>query len=218
MITKSKRAFALSEILIFAFLVYTGLVKVVEVAPIGPENTEVGFASLNGAIAKIFPFNNMWYELTEWLGYIAIGVCLGFAFLGLLQIIKGKSLKAVDKELWVLAGFYVVVIGCYVLFEIVELNYRPVILDEGLEASYPSSHTMLAVCVFGAAVYEFDKYINNKTLNAVLKCLCILAAALMVVGRMLSGVHWFTDICGGVLLSVTLLSLFRAVNLRLEEK
>lgn len=216
--TKSKEKFISAAVSFALFVIYTVLAKVVDVAAIGPENTEVGFASINGAVAKLFPYNNGWYELTEWLGYIALGVCLGFALFGFMQLVKGKSLKAVDKEIWVLAGFYVVVIGFYALFEKIELNYRPVILEEGLEASYPSSHTVLALCVFVSAIYEFDKYIKDKKLNALLMGLFIAAAVITVIGRLMAGVHWVSDIIGGLLLSVSLLILFQAVNLKLQEK
>lgn len=216
--TKSKEKFVSAAVSFALFVIYTVLAKVVDVQAIGPENTEVGFASVNGAVAKLFPYNNTWYELTEWLGYIALGVCLGFALFGLMQLVKGKSLKAVDKEIWVLAGFYAVVIFFYALFEKVELNYRPVILDEGLEASYPSSHTVLALCVFISAIYEFNKYIKNKNLNAIFMALSIAAAVITVIGRLMAGVHWVSDIIGGLLLSVSLLILFQAVNLKLQEK
>jgi len=216
--TKSKEKFVSAAVSFALFVIYTVLAKVVDVQAIGPENTEVGFASVKGAVAKLFPYNNTWYELTEWLGYIALGVCLGFALFGLMQLVKGKSLKAVDKEIWVLAGFYAVVIFFYALFEKVELNYRPVILDEGLEASYPSSHTVLALCVFISAIYEFNKYIKNKNLNAIFMALSIAAAVITVIGRLMAGVHWVSDIIGGLLLSVSLLILFQAVNLKLQEK
>jgi undecaprenyl-diphosphatase len=37
---------------------------------------------------------------------------------------------------------------------------------------------------------------------------CVLVAAVTVAARMMSGVHWLTDIIGGVLLSCVLLGLF----------
>jgi len=206
-----------SSIILFClFVVYTVLVKVVDVMPIGPENSEVGFASINGVFAKTFTYNGFWYQLTEYLGYMAIGVCLAFALLGLLQLIKGKSFKAVDKEIWVLAGFYVVVIAFYVLFEVLVINYRPIILEEGLEASYPSSHTVLAVSVFLSAVYEFETYIKNRNLKLTLQAVVIILAVLMVVGRMLSGVHWISDIIGGCLLAVSLVLMFVGVREKIK--
>ena len=194
-----------TALLFCIFVVYTLVVKFVAVGP-GTEGTDLGLCTFNKQVASVLPFNNTWYQITEYLGYAAIGVCLGFAFFGLLQLIKGKSLKAVDKEIWVLAVFYVVVIAFYALFEKLIINYRPVILDEGLEASYPSSHTVLAACVFVSACILFEKYlVKNKTVKAVAQVVCILAAVCTICGRLLSGVHWVTDIVGGMILSAALL-------------
>ena len=187
------------------FVVWTLVVKFVDVGP-GTEGTDLGLCTFNQKIAGVLPFNKMWYDVSEYLGYAALGVCLGFALFGLLQLIKGKSLKAVDKEIWVIAGFYVVVIAFYALFEVLVINYRPVILDEGLEASYPSSHTVLAICVFVSAFILFEKYLTkNKVVKGLAQAACIVAAVFTVCGRFFSGVHWTTDIIGGMILSAALL-------------
>ena len=47
--------------------------------------------------------------------------------------------------------------------------------------------------------------------RTVLKVVCAVVLALTVFGRLASGVHWFTDILGGVLISITLLSVFEGV-------
>jgi len=201
---KTKKRYFKTALLFCIFVVYTFVVKFVDVGP-GTEGTDLGLCTINKKIASVLPFNKFWYDLSEYLGYAALGVCFGFALFGLFQLIKGKSLKAVDKEIWVLAGFYVVVMAFYALFEVLVINYRPVILDEGLEASYPSSHTVLAACVYISALFMFKKYIKNKTLLACLQILCILATLFTICGRFFSGVHWTSDIVGGLLLSAALL-------------
>lgn len=199
-----KKNWLVTAVLFCVFVAYTAVVKFVDVG-FGLEGTELGLSTINHACEKMFPFKSFWYDLTEYLGYAALGVCLAFALLGLVQLIKGRSLKKVDKEIWILAGFYVVVLAFYVLFEKLIINYRPVILDEGLEASYPSSHTVLAACVYISAFFMFMKYVKNKTLLACLQGLCVLAAVLTIVGRLFSGVHWVSDIVGGLLLSAALI-------------
>lgn len=215
---KSNKKNIIFTILLFVlFGVFTALVMTVDVG-VGRENTPLGFSTFNKLSAEVFTFNMLWYELTEILGYVAIGVCLGFGLFGLVQLIKRKSLKAVDREIWVLAGFYIVVIAFYALFEKFEVNYRPVMLAETLEASYPSSHTVLALCVFMSAVILFEKYLDKKkNLKAVMQALFILFGVFTVVGRMLSGVHWITDIFGGCFLSAALLMGFVTV-LRFKEQ
>lgn len=213
----SFKNFILPAVLFVVFIIFTVLVKTVDVGE-GRLGTELGFATFNKAVEKVIPFNNGWYMLSEILGYAAIGVCLGFACFGLYEMVKYGIIKkqgifkAVDKEIWILAGFYVVVIGFYVLFEVLEINYRPVVFDEGLEASYPSSHTMLAVCVFCSAFMMFEKFLKEtKIFKAVGQGFCVILASLTVVGRFFSGVHWATDIIGGLLISAALVTLFGAV-------
>ena len=208
-----------TAVLFCIFVIYTFVVKFVAVGP-GTEGTDLGLCDFNQKIASVVPFNKLWYDVSEYLGFAALGVCLGFALFGLLQLIKGKSLKAVDKEIWVTGGFYVVVIAFYALFEVVVINYRPVILDEGLEASYPSSHTVLALCVFVSAFILFEKYLaKNKVVKGLAQAVCIIAAVFTVCGRFFSGVHWATDIIGGMILSAALLMGFwTALNYNFKKK
>lgn len=201
----NKRNFVITVLLFLVFVVYTTLVMTVDLGT-GLEGTPLGFSTFNKRAAEVFPYNELWYGLTEYLGYVAIGVCFGFALLGLYQLIKGKGIKAVDKKLFALAGFYVVVVGFYAAFEAFTINFRPVMLEEGLEASYPSSHTVLGACVFLSAVLMLEDMLDNKSLlKAILQALFIVLALFTIIGRMLSGVHWITDIFGGVILSAALL-------------
>ena len=193
--------------------VFCLLVMIIDRQPIGPNGTTVGFAALNGAVSKIFPFKNIFYVLTNLLGYIAILVCLFFAFIGALQLYHGKSLKKVDREIIALGLLYIVVIVLYVLFEKAELNYRPVIIpgDTEPEASFPSSHTMLAMVVFCSAPWILKKYLKDAKIRNIVTICSYVLAALTVLGRILSGVHWITDIIASILISATLLYGFRVV-------
>ena len=77
------------------------------------------------------------------------------------------------------------------------------------EASFPSSHTMLIMTVMIAVMIVSDKYFGNL-FGAFIRVLCFLTVLVTVGGRLWCGVHWFTDIIGGILLSATLLFLFAA--------
>ena len=189
------------------------LVMIVDRAAIGPNGTVVGFAAINGAVAKALPYKGFFYVLTNLLGYVAILVCLFFAFIGALQLYHGKSLKKVDREIIALGLLYIIVIVLYVLFEKAELNYRPVILpgDTEPEASFPSSHTMLAMVVFCSAPWVLKKYLKDKKIRTLVTVGCYVLAVLTVVGRILSGVHWITDIIASILISSTLLYGFSLV-------
>lgn len=200
---------SLAGIFLLAFLLLTILVKTVDVQAIGPNGSKIGLAALNGAVFNAIGENVLFYNITEFLGLLPFAVAGSFAVLGACQAIKRKSIKKVDLEIYILGAFYIAVIAAYILFEIVEINYRPILVDGALEASYPSTHTMLAVCIMTTAIIELHRLIKNKkALLIAADCLCVAIAAAIVIGRLLSGVHWTTDIIAGLLLSGALVSLY----------
>ena len=189
------------------------LVRFVDVRPIGPEGTSIGLSRLNGFFFRLSGVNILWYHITDWLGVAAILVAFLFAMAGFVQLIKRRSILKVDHEILALGGLYIVVIGLYVLFEIVIVNYRPIIMPDGIhpEASFPSSHTMLVCVIMGSAIMLIGKYVKEKRICRVLRRICAAIIGMTVIGRLIAGVHWFTDIVGGVLISIFLLSLFSEV-------
>ncbi len=194
-------------------VVLIALVRLVDVAPIGAQGTRIGLSHLNQFIFDLFGVNMLWYHITDWLGIAAILTAFVFAVTGLVQLIKRRSLLKVDREILSLGGLYIVVIGLYILFENVIINYRPIIMPDNThpEASFPSSHTMLVCVIMGSAVMLINKYIKNKTLNKTLRAICFAIIGITIIGRLIAGVHWFTDILGGIMISVTLLSLYKEV-------
>ena len=194
-----------------AFAVWTVLVRLVDVEPIGPQGSSVGFATFNGAFHRMTGVHMTLYTITDWLGLVPIAVAFGFAVLGLCQWIKRKSLLRVDRSILVLGGFYFAVMAVYVFFEVVVVNRRPVLIEGYLEASYPSSTTMLVLCVMPTAMLQCRDRIKRC---AVRRCVLLLLAvftAFMVIGRLCSGVHWITDIIGGGLISASLVMLYASV-------
>lgn len=152
------------------------------------------------------------YVVTDWLGIVPLCFVLGFAVLGLIQLIKRKSLFKVDSDILALGGFYVAVLTVYFLFETVVINYRPVLIDGYLEASYPSSTTMLVMCVIPTAIMQFKVRIKNKLLQKIIIFTLAAFTVFMVIGRLVSGVHWFTDIVGGAILSAGLVTLYSGIS------
>lgn len=190
--------------------VFTVLVVKVDLQAIGPEDSEVGFATANGFFARHLSYNSAWYTITQAFGAIALITAAGFAFVGIIQLVQTKSLLKVDPCILGMGGFYLIVIGLYVLFEALALNYRPVDLGEGLEASYPSSHTMLVCCVMGMGILAIDRVFAGKWVRRCIKAAFAAVIVLTVAGRLLSGVHWFTDIVGGVLISASVILFYAA--------
>ena len=190
------------------FLLWTLLVCVVNVKPIGPNSSSVGLASLNGFVRDLIGCNMLLYIITDWLGLVPVAVALGFGVLGLIQWIKRKRLFQVDSDILILGVFYIVVFSVYLMFEYVVVNHRPVIINGYLEASYPSSTTMLVLCVMPTAISQFNKRIKNLTLKKVLAYSIAIFMAFMVIGRLISGVHWFSDIIAGLLISASLVAFY----------
>lgn len=195
------------------FIILIILLRTADVAAIGPEGTKVGLSGINGAVSASFGFNNLWYRITTVLGIISICTALFFMLFGLFQCIKLKSVLKVDRELLALGGLYFFVVLFYGLFEFVIVNYRPVIMpgDEHVEASFPSTHTMLVCVIMGSAIMILGKYIKNASLRLSLRIICGIIIAATVLGRLFAGVHWFTDILGGLLLGCALLAAFSYV-------
>lgn len=212
-----KRNIIISIVLIILSVLFTALVKNVDVKPIGPNESMVGFADINKLFHNLIGSNMTIYKVTEVLGYIPIVMALVYVFIGLKQLIKRKSLLKVDKEIYVLALFYVLVVGVYVFFEKFVINYRPILIDGLLEASYPSSHTLMSICLCGSSIIINKKLFKNK-FGDIENVFSVILILLIVIGRTVSGVHWFTDILGGIIISSTLLVIFYSIISNIKPK
>ena len=202
------KKYVMPSILLFYFVVFTVLVRFIDVQPVGPQNSMIGFATINMAVHNFFGEHHFWYVLTQAFGLLAIGVAAAFACVGLVQLIKRKSLLKVDRCVLALGFVYIAVIILYVLFEKLAINVRPVITDEGLEPSYPSTHTMLILTILGTARYAIKKLLQNPKIVQILQILCLVIMILTVIGRLICGVHWLTDIIGALLISESLIAFY----------
>jgi len=208
---ENQKNFFAAAILLVAFVLWTVLICFVDVKPIGPNNSSVGFATLNGFIHNLTGANMLLYNITDWLGLVPIAFALGFAVLGLYQWIKRKHILKVDYNILALGVFYIVVMAVYFLFETVVINYRPVLIGGYLEASYPSSTTMLVISIMSTTIMQFNSRIKRSKLRFYVNLLIFIFIIFMVIGRLISGVHWITDIIGGILISSGLLLIYRSV-------
>ena len=203
--------YIVSCLLIIVAIAYTIVVKKIDVQSIGPNNSSVGLATINKFFINLLGSNMTIYKITEVLGILAILVALTYALVGIFELVDRKSIKKVDKEIIAVGCLYVVVIMLYVFFEKYIVNYRPILIDGELEASYPSSHTMLAICVCVSSML-INKYIyKNKKVIKIENAITLFLLITIVCGRLLSGVHWFTDIVGGIIISTALLYTFNTI-------
>lgn len=205
-----KKNIILSIVLLSLAVLFTILIKVVDVQNIGLEGTSVGFATINKKVFETIGENDLFYSISKYLGYFALFLVGCYALVGLYQLIKRKSILKVDKEIIWLGVFYIVVLGLYFLFDKLALNYRPVYEDGKLEASFPSSHTMLALCVCISAIWV-NKRLFKSDLTKIFNGFLLIVAVSTVISRFLSGVHWFTDILGGIIISAALLMIFETI-------
>ena len=220
----SKKYLISGIILVVIAIIYTILVKTVDVGAIGPINpetgeaTSVGFQAINGFFMNLLEPSKLFYKISKYAGLLPFLLAGFYAYTGCSQLVKGKSLKKVDNKIIAIGAFYVVVLIVYIFFEKVVINYRPVIMDAELEASYPSSHTLLAICFCGSSLLISKFFIKKDLVRRIVNIATVCLMVLIVVSRFISGVHWASDIVGGIIISLALLNIFYIVILKLDEK
>lgn len=199
---------------LLVFLLWTALIRSVDMQAAGPTGTKVGFAAINLWFHKLTGVHMTLYTITDWLGLVPIAVCLGFGVVGVFQLIRRKSLIRVDPDILLLGLYYVLVILAYLIFEMIPINYRPILINGALEASYPSSTTLLVLSVMPTLKFQIDRRTDKSLVRNVTGLFVIAFSAFVVIGRLIAGVHWATDIIGAVFLSMGLFLLYRyAVDL-----
>jgi undecaprenyl-diphosphatase len=207
-----------SGVLLLGFVLWTILIQTVDVQPVGVHETNVGFSAVNTWFHRLTGVHMGIYTVTDWLGLVPIAVCIGFGVLGLIQWIRRKSIAKVDKDILLLGAYYILVILGYLIFEMIPINYRPILIDGAMEASYPSSTTLLVLSVMPTLPFQVSRRIKSEAVKKMTAAFAILFSAFMVIGRLVAGVHWLTDILGAVLLSGGLYCLYLAAVRTIDEK
>ena len=210
---KEKRNLLAGAGLIGAFALWTVLIRWVDVQAVGQNGTKIGFADFNVRFHQLTGVHMTLYTITDWLGLVPIFICLCFGVLGLVQLIKRRSLLSVDPDILLLGIYYVLVIACYLIFEMIPVNYRPVLIEGRLEASYPSSTTLLVLSVMPTLWFQANRRVSNAMIRKAVAVFVVTFSVFMVIGRLVSGVHWATDIIGSILLSAGLYMLYRSAVL-----
>ena len=205
---KEKRNLFTGVGLIIAFALWTALIQCVDVKDVGQNGTKVGFADFNVWFHQLTGVHLTIYTITDWLGLVPIFICMCFGVLGLVQLIKRRSLLRVDPDILLLGVYYVIVIACYLVFEMIPINYRPVLIEGRLEASYPSSTTLLVLSVMPTLMFQAYRRIENLIARKAAAVFVIAFSLFMVTGRVIAGVHWATDIIGSILISAGLFMLY----------
>ena len=208
-----KRVLFTGSILIAGFVTWTILLHIIDVQPIGQNNTDIGFATLNSWFHKLTGVHMTLYVITDWLGLVPIFVCMIFGGIGLIQLIKRGSFTKVDYDIIFLGIYYIIVIVTYFVFEVIPVNYRPILIEGIMESSYPSSTTLLVLCVMPTIIEQMNRRLKSVKIKRIIKFLVISFSVFMVIGRLISGVHWLSDIVGGILLGTGLFCMYKGVVL-----
>ena len=211
--TNEKKTLVTGIILIFAFAIWTILIQIIDVQAVGINNTNIGFATFNTWFHSLTGANMTLYTITDWLGLVPVFVGVCFGFLGFIQLIKRKNLLKVDFDITILGVYYIIVVFCYLIFEMIPINYRPIFINGFAEASYPSSTTLLVLGVMPTLIFQANRRIKSDKIKKIICVITILFSVFMVVGRLVSGVHWITDIVGSILLSMGLFYIYKGVVL-----
>ena len=204
-----KRDLLAGIVLVAAFALWTVAIRLIDVQNAGPRGSEVGFATINVWFHRLTGVHMLIYTITDWLGLVPFIICMCFGVLGLVQMIHRRSLLKVDFDILLLGAYYVVVILGYLLFEMMPINYRPILIGGNLEASYPSSTTLLVLSVMPTLKYQSERRIAKPVTRKAIAVFVIVFSAFMVLGRLIAGVHWATDIVGSVFLSSGLFLIYR---------
>ncbi len=215
---KAKNAIFIGVSLLAAFALWTFLIIKADVQNVGQQDTAVGFASFNTWFHHLTGANMWLYIVTDWLGLVPAAICMCFGVLGLIQLIRRRSLLKVDLDIILLGCYYILVIAAYLIFEMIPINYRPIPIDGIMEASYPSSTTLLVLSVMPTLIFQIGRRCRTKAVIIAVNIFSVSFSAFMVIGRLISGVHWATDIIGSVFLSFGLFFLYYAAVLFTEKR
>ena len=216
--TNEKKKWMTGTMLIIMFLIWTALIQIVDVQAVGQNGTDIGFAAFNCWFHKLTGVNMCLYTITDWMGLVPLLVCMFFACVGFVQLDTRRSLFKVDADILILGVYYMAVIFCYVFFEMVPINYRPILINGVLEASYPSSTTLLVMGVMPTLIELVNRRLKNGMMKRILQIFVVSFSAFMVFGRLICGVHWFTDIIGALLLCAGLFQIYQGAVLLCHKK
>ena len=208
-----KRNWCLGIVFISAFLIWTMLIQKVDVQPLGVKGTMIGFATINGWFHKITGVHMAIYHITDWLGLVPILACMFMGCIGLRQWIQRRSIRKIDFDILCLGIYYVVVIAAYLAFEMLPINYRPILIDGRMEVSYPSSTTLLVLCVMPTIIEQVQRRVKNKNVKKWMQSITYAFSLFMVLGRLVCGVHWITDIIGAIFFSCGWFHIYKGIIL-----
>lgn len=222
---KKYRYWVLTGFGLFLFVIWTILVKTVDVVQI-PNVGPLGFYHFNvETLQKTALSHDMdkFSKISDVLLYLSFLTVAAYAVLGLYQLIKRKSFKKVDSIIYLLLGVYITTVVLYFILALSKINYAPILSEGKLKASYPSTHLFICSTYFIIgliALFQYKKF--NLTIKIILSAVVSLICIGVCVTRIYSGHHYITDIIGSIFLTTTVVLAFVAFldifrNKKIEE-
>lgn len=206
---------------LIGFVIWTILVKVVDVQYVQMNNTYLGFYNFNTTINDwVQTLNTKAYDVLSTILLIFALLSVGcFAILGLIQWIKRKSLKKVDPVIYMLLIGYIVIAIFYIVFEVMKINYSPLSTITDLKSSYPCSHIFISTSYLGISFLTMFKYFNfSKLIKGILWAGFGVFTFAMIFTRTFSGCHWFSDVIAAILLSCFIIGSFAGFLILYKDK
>lgn len=204
---KAKYYLIVCATLLVAFLALWCCVVFVDVQRVGANDTTLGLASVNLAVFLLLGQDATWDYVTDWLTVVCILVGASVGAKAFFQAVMRKSVKKVDTELYVVLGCYLLALAFVALFEIVPVNYRPLLAQGNLQASFPSTHALICIVSVGETLFTATFRKCRKPLQLTICALFALCCVAVCLGRLLAGAHWLTDVVASVLLGGAIVAL-----------
>lgn len=201
-----KLYYVMSAVSFTLFVILTVLLLKVDVTASGINGSNIGLSMINISFRDVIGSSWLCYNISKVAGIVGLAacalICLMFAF----RVMRQKSLKALCKRDVALVALYIETAVFYIVFDKIVINYRPMLKwgETEPESSFPSTHALMAVVIFVSLGHVASDYIKNKLTLKIVQGACVVFALAIILGRTFSGVHWFTDIVGGILFGVGL--------------
>ncbi len=198
-----KKIINLYTILGFSFLALFLLLIIllsIDRATITFAGKEVGLSHLNNLVS--YKFDDTLDKVSDVLFYFSFsGVILGVV-LGIMQLVKNKSLFAVDTKILFFGIFVILAIIFWLVFDKgLKINYRPIDPTEG---SFPSTHVFMTT-FFMLAAHNLlcSLFKGNNIVKYGSLAVAIIFIVLVTIFRVSSGMHYITDVIGGLFIGLS---------------
>jgi len=170
-------------------------------------------------IESIVEFDNFYYDYVSLLisdrmtFFVKMITNLGSA-LTLISLTILSMLISKEKRYGVLTGINLVVIFLFnLVLKLIFARPRPLNINliKEFGYSFPSAHAMVSTAFYGFFIYLIWQTNINKKQKWLYSCLFSLLILLICVTRVYLGVHYASDVFGGMLIAITYLVLFTSI-------